>query len=82
MKKLKYLSPDEDHAINTAIAQDPDTWEETDSRKAKRGRPFADVTKTSISLRLDPDVLEYFRATGRGWQTRINSILREAMEAR
>ncbi len=43
-----------------------------------RGRPKADVTKDLISLRLDRDVIEHFRRTGRGWQSRINAALRKA----
>jgi uncharacterized protein (DUF4415 family) len=34
--------------------------------------------KKLIALRLDPDVLEHFRATGPGWQSRINEALRKA----
>ncbi len=36
--------------------------------------------KLQQTLRLDPDVLAYFKAGGRLWQSRINSVLREAME--
>jgi uncharacterized protein (DUF4415 family) len=43
----------------------------------KRGRPKAAVKKVSTTIRLDADVLEAFKATGHGWQTRINSVLRE-----
>lgn len=32
-------------------------------------------TKTPVSLRLDADVVAYFKATGPGWQTRINEVL-------
>ncbi|MBP8645284.1 MAG: BrnA antitoxin family protein [Syntrophobacteraceae bacterium] len=42
-----------------------------------RGRPKAGQTKTHVSIRLDADVLEAFKATARGWQTRINRALRE-----
>jgi uncharacterized protein (DUF4415 family) len=35
-------------------------------------------TKKLISLRLDPDVVEHFRARGPGWQARINATLRKA----
>ena len=38
--------------------------------------------KQLVSLRLDADVLDYFRATGRGYQTRINAVLRAYMQAR
>ena len=45
--------------------------------KPKRGRSVASATKEQISLRLDPEVLEAFRASGSGWQTRINKALTE-----
>ena len=35
-------------------------------------------TKRLVSLRLDPDVIEHFRAHGKGWQVRINAALRKA----
>lgn len=37
--------------------------------------------KTAVSLRLDADVLDWFRAQGAGYQTRINAVLRAYMEA-
>ena len=37
--------------------------------------------KQSISVRLDADVLEFFKAQGQGYQTRINAVLRSYMEA-
>ena len=40
-----------------------------------RGRQKA-PTKEAISIRLDADILAYYRATGRGWQGRINEALR------
>jgi uncharacterized protein (DUF4415 family) len=43
----------------------------------RRGRPKADVTKVAVKLRLDPDLLAVLKATGPGWQTRANRILRE-----
>lgn len=38
-------------------------------------------TKPAITIRLDPDVLDWFRAQGKGYQTRINAVLRMYMEA-
>jgi uncharacterized protein (DUF4415 family) len=50
-------------------------------RPAKRpGRPKSDADKKLVALRLDPDVIERFRATGPGWQSRINAVLREHIE--
>jgi len=42
------------------------------------GRPKSAAPKKSVHLRLSPDVLDYFRATGPGWQTRIDEALRKA----
>ena len=43
-----------------------------------RGRQKA-PTKRQVTLRLDPDVVDHFKATGRGWQTRLNDTLRRAV---
>jgi uncharacterized protein (DUF4415 family) len=45
--------------------------------KRTRGRPKADETKVFTAIRLDADVLETFKATGKGWQTRMNAALRQ-----
>jgi uncharacterized protein (DUF4415 family) len=47
-------------------------------RVIRRGRPPSPASKQAIKLRLDPDVLAYFREQGPGWQTRINATLRRA----
>jgi len=49
----------------------------------KRGRPVgtvAETRKTSITIRIDTDIMQAFRHTGSGWQTRVNALLREAVE--
>lgn len=43
-----------------------------------RGRPKSKAPKEAMSLRLDPEVIAHFRRGGRGWQTRINDVLRKA----
>ena len=45
----------------------------------RRGRPKSATQKISTTLRLDADVLERFRASGPGWQSRINETLRAAV---
>ncbi len=45
----------------------------------RRGRPPTERPKIHTRLRIDPDVLEHFKAGGPGWQTRINAALRETM---
>ena len=49
-----------------------------ESLQAKlRGRPKAAVTKERITIRLSPEVVSTFRATGDGWQTRVDAALRD-----
>lgn len=73
----------EDRAINAAARRDPDAKSLTDAQwKAaaptiRKGRPPKESPKVAVKLRLDPDVLSVLRATGAGWQTRVNTILRE-----
>ena len=47
--------------------------------KVQRGRPKEMVTKVSTTLRLDPEVLDRFKADGPGWQGRMNAALRKAV---
>jgi uncharacterized protein (DUF4415 family) len=45
----------------------------------RRGRPKLERPKQAVKLRLDQDVLDHFRASGPGWQTRINTTLVRAV---
>ncbi|WP_103174541.1 BrnA antitoxin family protein [Paracoccus sp. SY] len=47
-------------------------------RKNVGGRPKADNPKVAVSLRLDQDIVARFKASGPGWQTRMNRALRDA----
>jgi uncharacterized protein (DUF4415 family) len=49
-------------------------------RIARKGLPQSG-RKAAISLRLDPEVLDWFRTQGPGYQTRMNAVLRAYMEA-
>jgi uncharacterized protein (DUF4415 family) len=91
----------EDAAIDTAIAQDPDS-PELDEAWFKKARPASEVldpklytglvemnrragvrgpqrapTKQATTIRLSPEVMTAFKATGAGWQTRIDNALKE-----
>lgn len=83
---------EEDARINAGISADPDSPEWTDemfkqsvrfdtlpeSLQVKlRGRPKAAVTKERITIRLSQDVVERFRASGEGWQTRVDAALKD-----
>jgi uncharacterized protein (DUF4415 family) len=49
-----------------------------ESTRRSRGRPPVARPLQQISIRLDPDVIAKFKATGKGWQARINDVLKEA----
>jgi uncharacterized protein (DUF4415 family) len=49
-----------------------------ESIRRSRGRPAVENPKRQVTLRLDADVVENFRAGGRGWQSRMNAALRKA----
>jgi uncharacterized protein (DUF4415 family) len=86
---LAKLDATTDEEIARQIAEDPDTapeltdefFDKADLRVGdkliRRGRPPLDTRKKLVSLRLDQDVIERFRAGGPGWQSRINAVLRK-----
>jgi len=86
MPKLKAATilptPAEDAAITAAAMADADALPFTDAEweqakpQVRRGRPLGSGTKVQITLRLDEDVVNRLRATGAGWQTRANDVLR------
>ena len=87
MPKLKpthiSVTDTEDAAITAAAMSDPDAVPFTDAQWAvvkpnvRTGRPKAEVTKERITIRLSRDVVTQFRATGVGWQTRMDAALRQ-----
>jgi uncharacterized protein (DUF4415 family) len=56
----------------------PDLAASIDREIAKRGRPPLVRTKQPVTIRLDPDLVDHYKATGRGWQSRMNDDLRKA----
>ena len=77
-------SSEEDAAINAAALSDPDAQPLSDAELARlrpaRGRPVVAVKRPMLSMRVDPDVLALLRASGKGWQTKVNALLRQAVE--
>ena len=87
MPKLKFgtilPTPEEDAAITAAALSDPDAIPYTDAEweqarpHVRLGRPPAAITKERITIRLSRDVVEQFRASGDGWQTRMDGALKD-----
>ena len=74
----------EDRAITAAAKADanaqpltPKQLKEMMPMRALRGRPKSGNTKKLVSVRYSSEVLEYFRSTGEGWQSRMDSVLRQ-----
>ena len=62
------------HAAPTIRTSPEINWSEADIEIVEP------IVKTAVSIRLDSDVLEFFKDAGKGYQTRINQILRSYME--
>jgi uncharacterized protein (DUF4415 family) len=68
---------DEDIDLSDAPEITPDMFAQAVVRHGLKPAP----KKQQITIRVDHDVLEWFRAQGRGYQTKINALLRAYMEA-
>ncbi|CUX35942.1 MULTISPECIES: BrnA antitoxin family protein [Agrobacterium] len=84
IQKMIASDPEAPEATDEDIAQAkpfpevfPDLSKSIDREIARRGRPKVETPKTPVTIRLDPDVVEHYKAMGKGWQSRINSDLRK-----
>lgn len=85
-KRLAVRMPtvEEDRAITAAAMSDPNAQPLTPAQlkamvpiKALRGRPKSDNKKQLVSVRYSPEVIAYFKSTGEGWQSLMDSVLRK-----
>lgn len=77
-------SVEEDKAITAAARSDSDALPLTPKQlkamvpiRALRGRPKSKNKKLLVSVRYSPEVVEYFKSTGEGWQSRMDGVLRK-----
>jgi uncharacterized protein (DUF4415 family) len=75
---------EEDRAITAAARSDPDAQPLTQKQlkamvplPAVRGRPKSANKKLLVSVRYSPEVVAYFKSTGDGWQSLMDSVLRK-----
>ena len=80
--KIRMPTAAEDREITAAALSDPDAQPLTDEELAQfvpikvlLGRPPKASPKQLVSVRFNPDVIAWFKSTGRGWQTRMDSVL-------
>lgn len=76
-ERLRHMS---DADIHAAVLEDPDIIP-TDEDFWKNATVVLPQRKPTITIRLDADVLAWFKDQGKGYQTRINAILRSYMKA-
>ena len=81
---VRMSSVQEDKAITAAARSDPHAQPLTPTQlqamvplKSLRGRPKSENKKQLVSVRYSPEVLAYFKSTGEGWQSRMDSVLRQ-----
>jgi uncharacterized protein (DUF4415 family) len=74
---VTWNDPDDAPNLTAAFFESADLYK--GAQLKVRGRPKAATTKEPVKLRLDADVLAALRASGEGWQTRINDTLRAAL---
>lgn len=67
--------------LERAIAEDPD-WRDVPRDWYRGAEAVMPRGKVPVSIRLDADLVEFFRGQGRGWQTRINAVLRAYADAK
>ena len=79
---------EEDKAITAAAKSDPDAQPLTPKQlksmvpiQALRGRPKSEHKKLLVSVRYSQEVVEYFKSTGDGWQSRMDGVLRKYVES-
>ena len=77
----------EDREINAAAKSDPDAQplsvaqlEAMVPLRSVRGRPKSMNKKLLLSVRYSPEVVDYFKSTGEGWQARMNDVLRRYVQ--
>jgi uncharacterized protein (DUF4415 family) len=71
----RWVDPDEAPHLTMEWFERADRYH--GDKMVRRGRQKSASPKEAVSLRLDPEVLEYFRKSGPGWQSRINAALRK-----
>ena len=70
-----------DGAGGLAVAGDPE-WDGVPDDWHARAEAVMPKPKVPVSIRLDADLVEHFRSSGRGWQTRVNAILRAYVQGK
>ena len=87
--KIKVPTAADDRKVRAAAKSDPDAQPLTEKQlkamvplKVLRGRPRSESPKLLVSVRYSREVVDYFKSTGAGWQSRMDSVLRAYVSRR
>ncbi|QLQ25649.1 MAG: BrnA antitoxin family protein [Dechloromonas sp.] len=70
-----WIDPDDAPELDDEFFEQADEF--VGDKLVRRGRPKSDSPKQALTVRYDADVVTAFKATGKGWQTRMNDALRD-----
>ena len=71
----EWIDPDDAPELTDEFFEQADEY--IGDKLIRRGRPKAEQTKQALTVRYDADIVAAFKATGKGWQTRMNEALRD-----
>ena len=73
------IDPDEAPELTDEFFDRADEY--VGDKLVRRGRPKAETPKLALTVRYDAEVVEAFKATGPGWQTRMNAALKDWLKS-
>ena len=76
----EWVDPDDAPELGPEFFQRADEYD--GEKWVRLGRPKSDSPKLALTIRYDAEVVEAFRLTGKGWQTRMNDALRDGLKNR
>lgn len=71
----EWIDPDDAPKLTDKFFEQADEY--VGDKLVRRGRPKTEVPKLALTVRYDAEVVEAFKATGKGWQTRMNAALKD-----
>lgn len=85
--QIEMPSVEEDRKITAQAKADPQAQPLTPAQlkamvplRSVRGRPRSENKKLLLSVRYSPEVIAYFKSTGEGWQSRMDTVLRQYVQ--
>lgn len=86
--KTDFTRVDDEDELRRQAADDPDLraipsgWYNHAALETGIPAPPSERNKRQVTMRLDPEIIEFFKAQGRGWQTRVNAVLKAYVDGR